>query len=108
MTPPPDPTAGPKKVLPYQTPPSPAAPRAFGSFGGYMAVGLGLFVASLVMGATLGLRLRHAGPWTTFGPAGVVMTLGVVAAIFPRYRGVLTGMLLVVLLAMGVVLLVIG
>ena len=103
-----EPPPVPKKVLPYQSLTPVENRRAFGSFGGNVAVGLGLFAASLVMGATLGMPLRNAGPWITLGPAGGVLLVGVVAAFFPRYRGVLTGMLLVLLIAMGVVLLVIG
>jgi hypothetical protein len=105
------PPAIPKPVLPYNAPPpfsDRSATRAFGSFGGNMAVGLGIFVASLVVGTTLGVRLRNAGPVIVFGPAGVVLGVGIVAAFFPRYRGVLTGMLLVILILLGVLLLIIG
>ena len=103
------PTPVPKRVLPYEPPGSPRpTDRNFDSFGNNFAIGIVLFVASLVLGATLGIRLRNASRWVTLGPPGVVLMMGVVAAFFRRHRGMLTGMLLVALIAAGVIMLIAG
>ncbi|CAN5575031.1 hypothetical protein BH10PLA1_BH10PLA1_15730 [soil metagenome] len=96
-----------KKVLSYAIPQTPAEParRAFGNVWGNAAVGLAAFVGSCFVGPMIASDSGARSAWAYAALPCATLLLGIVAAFSPKYRGVLLGMLLILI---GVPLLVLG
>ena len=103
----PPPNDEPQKVLPYATPMQSTDPerKAFGNVWGNISVGLVAFLASCFVGPFLASSAKANSGWAYMAMPLATLALGATAACFPRYRGVLIGMLLVVI---GVPLLIFG
>src|SRR4051812_7367087 len=97
----------PRRGLPYSEQRQ-AIVRAVGSVSGKIAVGFVTFAAPLGLGWVIMQQHPNTSGEVALAPAGLVLMLGVAAAFIPRYRGVLGGMLLVILILIGLVLLLIG
>ncbi len=105
----------PKRVLPYDTPARngperdwdgrPMRRRLFGNVAGNIAMGGVTFVASCFLAYFVAAALALHSFWSVAIIPLLTLLLGLFAAAFPRYRGILLGMLLVLI---GVPLLIIG
>lgn len=77
----------------------------FGNIWGNIAVGLAAFIASCIIGPWLANAAHTSSGFPYFVLPLVTLSLGICSARSPRYRGVLLGMMLVVI---GVPLLILG
>jgi len=86
----------------------PTRGRLFGNVWGNAAMGAVVFGFSCIIGAKMANIAGARDVWPYVSLPIATLALGVAATFSPRYRGLLTGMLLVVAICIGLALLLIG